>query len=419
MDTKLGYGKKIISVSVADNNLLAVLVPNKTDDVDKKISEEEEILKALKNPIDSKRLCKIVKQGEKICIVTSDITRPMPTKKVLPFVLDDLYKAGIKDKDITIVFALGNHREHTEQEKRNIVGDDIYERINCVDSDQNKIVNLGETSYGTPIDIFDEVAYADRVVCLGNIEYHYFAGYSGGAKAIMPGVSTANAIQANHCKMVEESSAAGRIEGNNVRADIDEVANFVKIDFIVNVVLNEEKKIIKAFAGHYKKAHREGCAYLDNLYKIRIKQKADIVIVSTGGYPKDINMYQAQKAIDNAKHAIREGGIIIAIAECSEGLGEKVFERWMLEAQSPSELVERIGKRFELGGHKAAAIGMVQQKADIYFVSSLESEFVESLFMKPFCSVQSAYDFALEKVGGNANVIIMPYGGSTLPVLRV
>jgi nickel-dependent lactate racemase len=292
---------------------------------------------------------------------------------------------------------------------------DAYGRVRCVDSDQSRIVNLGTTSFGTPVDVFDEVANADRVVCLGNIEYHYFAGYSGGAKAIMPGVSTAAAIQANHSRMVEETSVAGKIEGNNLRADIDEVAQFRQIDFIVNVVLDEKKQIIRAVAGDYIKAHREGCAFLDTLYKVKIDKRADIVMVSPGGYPKDINLYQAQKALDNAKHAVRDGGVVILVASCKEGLGEEVFERWMCDAKSPDDMVEKIRQCFELGGHKAAAIGMVRQRADIYLVSDMGADFVRSIFMTPFGSLQTALEAALEVQGQDASVIVMPFGGSTLP----
>jgi len=268
------------------------------------------------------------------------------------------------------------------------------------------------------VDIFEEVVKAQRVICLGNIEYHYFAGYSGGAKAIMPGVSTAGAIQANHSRMVEDTSATGRIEGNRLRADIDEVAKFVKIDFIFNVVLDEKKQIIRAVAGDYIKAHREGCEFLDRLYKVKINKKADIVIVSAGGYPKDINLYQAQKALDNAKHAVREGGIIILVAQCKEGLGEKVFERWMKEATCPEDMVRKIQEKLELGGHKATAIGMVQLKADVFLVSDMGDSFASSMFFMPFDNVQAALDKAISKMREKASIIIMPYGGSTLPHLN-
>ena len=172
------------------------------------------------------------------------------------------------------------------------------------------------------MDIFTPVARADRRICLGNIEYHYFAGYSGGAKAIMPGVSTRAAIQANHSRMVEETSRAGLLEGNNLRADIEEAGAVCGIDFILNVVLDEHKEIIKAVAGDVTAAHRAGCAFLDTLYLKKIPRRADIIVVSQGGAPKDLNLYQTQKALDNAKHAVRRGGTVILVGSCKEGLGE-------------------------------------------------------------------------------------------------
>ena len=414
MEFNLGYGKEKQMIHVPDANVAAVLCPN---DVKKEKTGEEEVRRALEHPIGSKKLRDIVKAGEKICVITSDQTRPMPSKTVLPVLLEELYCARIRDEDITVVFALGNHRAHTEAEKRALVGDDIFDRIRCVDSDQKKTVHVGETSLGTPVDIFEEVVQADRVICLGNIEYHYFAGYSGGAKAIMPGVSTAMAIQANHSRMVERTSCTGNLAGNRVRLDIEEAADMVGVDFILNVVLDEHKQVIRAVAGDLTMAHREGCAFLDKLYKVDIEEKADIVVVSPGGYPKDINQYQAQEALDNAKHAVKDGGIIVLVASCKEGLGEKVFSRWMMEAPNPESMIEKIQIKFELGGHKAAAIGMVQQMASIYLVSDLADEDARSMFFEPFGDAQQAVDAALKQKGSDAKVIVMPFGGSILPRL--
>lgn len=274
---------------------------------------------------------------------------------------------------------------------------------------------MGTTTMGTPVDIFTPVAKADRRICLGNIEYHYFAGYSGGAKAIMPGVSTRAAIQSNHSAMVKAEARAGAMDDNPVRQDIEEVVDYCPIDFILNVVLDEKKKIIKAVAGHHIKAHREGCKFLDSLYKIAIPERADIVITTPGGYPKDINLYQAQKALDNAKHAVKDGGVVILLAACTEGLGEEVFERWMLNASSIDSTIDDIQKNFELGGHKAAAISLVNKKAQIYLVSDMEADFVEKLFLKPFSEVNDALDCAFKKLGKDAKVLLMPFGGSTLP----
>ena len=274
---------------------------------------------------------------------------------------------------------------------------------------------MGTTAAGTPVDIDCTVASADLRICVGNIEFHYFAGYSGGAKAIMPGVSTREAIQQNHSRMVLEEAKAGNLLGNPLRQDIEEAAAMVGVDFILNVVLDEEKRVVKAVAGDLRKAHEAGCRFLDRLYKIGIPERADIVVTTPGGFPKDINLYQAQKALDNAKHAVKDGGIIILAASCTEGLGSEVFERWMLGSESPDAMIEKIQKQFELGGHKAAAIAMVLKRCRIFLVSDLEDSFVRKLFMEPFSSVDEALTEAFRILGKDSSVIFMPHGGSVLP----
>ncbi len=412
MKIKLGFGTTEQEVELPQKNILNILTPNQ---VEYGLTGEEEVKRALEHPIGSPRLMEIVKPGEKIAIVTSDITRPMPSWTVMPPLLDELYAAGVKPEDITLIFALGSHRTHTEEEKKKLAGERAYAEIRCEDSDPLDCIHLGRTIHGTPVDITRRVAKADRRICLGNIEYHYFAGYSGGAKAIMPGVSTRDAIQANHSMMVEPSACAGNLDNNPLRKDIEEAAHICGVDFILNAVLDEHKRIIRAVAGDVTKAHRAGCAFLDTLYQKRISGRADIVIVSQGGAPKDLNLYQTQKALDNAGHAVKEGGIIILAGSCKEGLGEKTFEQWMLGAKVPEELIERVKHDFRLGGHKAAAIAMVLERASIFLVSEMEPEFVKSLFMEPFQQIQRAYDEASARLGRDASIIVMPYGGSTFP----
>lgn len=412
MKIELGYGDGIQTAEIPDRNILKILRANPVSSGEKGGSVVRE---ALKNPIASASLAEIVRPGEKTVIITSDITRPMPTWDVMPAVLDELYAAGISPEDITLVFALGSHRAHTEEEKKHLAGERAYREISCVDSDPQDCVHIGTTEAGTPVDITRVVAEADRRICLGNIEYHYFAGYSGGAKAIMPGVSTPAAIQANHSMMVQEKAHAGNIKDNPIRKDLEEAAAMCGVDFIVNVVLNEHKEIIKAVAGDLTEAHREGCRFLDSLYQVEIPEKADIVIVSQGGAPKDLNLYQTQKALDNSKHAVKDGGTVILAGSCREGLGQAVFQEWMTEADEPADLIRRVKENFRLGGHKAAAIAMVLEKADIYLVSEMESGFVKSIFMEPYSDLQTAFDDAIAKYGSDAKVIVMPYGGSTLP----
>jgi len=416
MKVELGFGKEKKKLLIPDNNIGKLMHAN---EIELKFTEVELIKKALEHPIGSLTVSDIFKKDDKIIVVTSDITRPMPSYKVLPLLLAELNLAGVEDNNITVVFGLGSHREQTEEEKRKLVGDDIFDRISCINSDPDNVVSLGVTSKGTPVDIFKPVVEADKIICLGNIEYHYFAGYSGGYKAIMPGVSTFSAIQKNHSHMVKEGASTGNLNNNPVRDDIEEVAGFIKIDLLLNVVLNENKRIVGVFAGHPVNAHREGCKFLDKLYSCPIDARADIVIVSAGGYPKDINLYQAQKALDNAKYAVKKGGIIILVAQCKEGLGGESFEKWMIEFNRSDQMIEEIEKNFILGGHKAAAIALILKNADIYLVSDMDPSFVNNIFMKPFKEPQAALNDALGKKGENETIHIMPFGGSILPACRV
>ena len=414
MDFELKYGKEHKKFQIDEKNYMGSLLPN---EINIGMVDEEEVRRALENPIGSKRLSEIVHSGEKVVIVTSDITRPMPSHKVLPEVISELKKGGITEKDITIVLALGSHRGHSEDEKITLVGKGIYNSdVSVIDSDMNKCVRLGFCKNGTPADIFEIVAKADRRICLGNIEFHYFAGYSGGSKALMPGVSSYEAIQANHSNMVHPDAYAGNIDSNPVRQDIDEITKYISIDFIVNVILDGKKQIIKAYAGHHKEAHRAGCRALDDIYKIPLEEKADIVIVSPGGFPKDINIYQSQKALDNAKHAVKEGGILIWCASAKEGFGEKTFEEWMT-TKSPKQMIDEIKTNFRLGGHKAAAIAMVLMKAKVYMVSDLPNELIRQINLIPFTSLQEAVDAAIEELGDDSKVLILPSAGSTLPTV--
>ncbi|MGI6117036.1 MAG: nickel-dependent lactate racemase [Bilifractor sp.] len=415
MKVELGIGQRTQNVDIPEENLIDVLTPNP---VKYERMGAEEVRYALDHPIGSPKLDQIVHPGEKIVIVTSDISRPMPTWDVMPTLLDELYSLGIKKEDITLVFALGSHRKQTDEERRHLAGDRAYEEIRCIDGDPDDVVRVGVTSRGTPVDIVRTVVEADRRICIGNIEYHYFAGYSGGAKAIMPGVSTWDAIQSNHSMMVKNEAHAGNIATNPVRQDIEEACSMVGVDFILNVVLNEHKKIVKAVAGDVTKAHRVGCEYLDRLYAKKIPKRADIVIVSQGGAPKDLNLYQTQKALDNSKHAVRDGGIIILVGSCREGLGNPVFDKWFREASCPQDIIDRLNAEFKLGGHKAAAVAQVMVRASIYMVSDMDPDFVRSIFMTPFSTVQEAYDAAVRELGNEASVIVMPYGGSTLPQVQ-
>ncbi len=409
---QLKYGKSQIEVDIPEKNLIGIVGPQ---ELPKVVNERKEIQNAIKNPINSKELSEIVNPGNKVAIIVSDITRPSPSSKILPPLIDELHSLGIQDEDISIIFALGIHRSHTEEEKKKLVGEEIYNNYLCIDHDPDDCVNMGTTSYGTSMDVFKLVAEADVVICTGNIELHYFAGYSGGAKAIMPGVSSREAVQNNHKMMLLPEARAGNLN-SPVRKDMDEAGELLGIDFVVNVVLNEKKEIVKAVAGKPMDAYKTGAEYVDKMYKVKIEKPADIVITCAGGFPKDINLYQAQKALENAKYAVKDGGSIILVAECSEGLGEEVFEQWVMEAKDPEDLIKKIEENFVLGGHKAAAIALVMRKADCFLVSEMPEDLAKKVFFIPKKNLQDAFEEAMKKYGEDAKVLVMPYGGSTLPL---
>ena len=418
MKLEFGFGTSTQTVEVPEKNYMGELLPNA---MEHKLMGEDAVKAALEAPIGTQRLGDVIRagksagRGNKVAIIASDVSRPSPSYAIIPSILDELYAAGVAREDITVVFAVGSHRKQTDEERKKLVGERVYSEVRCVDSDPADCVSFGTTTAGTPVDITRAVAEADFRICTGNIEFHYFAGFSGGVKALIPGCATRNTIQSNHSMMVRDDAHAGKLDGNPLREDLEEAGRMVGIDFIVNVVLDEHKKIVHAVAGDPVKAHRSGCEYLSRMYLKKIPHRADIVLVSQGGAPKDLNLYQTQKALDNAKHAVKDGGVIILIGSCKEGLGEGVFEKWIHEAQTSHDLIDRIKTHFELGGHKAAAIAMVLEHADVYLVSEMDTELVRKCFLKPYTDAQSALNDALAKCGEDATILAMPYGGSTLP----
>jgi nickel-dependent lactate racemase len=410
----LPFGHSNLSVEIPSYNLLGICTPREDSE---EVDETVLLAGALAYPVGTPPLREVARSGQKVVIVTSDLTRPCPSERLLPPVLEELARAGIAAADVIIVIALGLHRPMTASELEAAVGADVYGRVQVVNHAPENTIRLGITSAGTPVEIFCPVVEADLLVCLGNLEFHYFAGYSGGAKAILPGCASRATLNANHAMMVHPDASAGRLEDNPVRLDIEEGADMVGIDFILNVLVDGHHRISGAVAGHVKEAHRRGCELVAQRGTVEIPQQADIVLVSAGGYPSDLNLYQAQKALDNAAHAVREGGIIIWVAECSEGLGNQIFETWLLDADSPEDILDRIQREFVLGGHKAAAMAAVMQQATIYLVSSLPDKLVRDCGLVPFASLDMALGAAFAKVGQAGQMIALPQGCSVMPVV--
>jgi len=415
MKVSLNYGYDSTTLDIPDKNYTGTLNPKDTREIEDPINE---VRRALANPIGNEKLKELASPQDKVIILVSDISRPCPSNILLPPILEELKEAGVSKDQITIVFGLGVHRKHTEEEKKKLVGENIYNQIKCIDHDINNCVKIGTTKRGNEVSVFKKILEADFIIATGNLEFHYFAGFSGGAKAIAPGICSRETIANNHKHFLDSGASAGKIEGNPIREEIEEIGGMVGINFMVNAVLNSHKKVVRVVAGDVTRAHREGAEYINNMFGVKIDNLADIVITSPGGFPKDIDLYQTHKAMEFASLAVKKGGIIIAVGECKDGLGEGNFAEALNGKLSPQELIEELKNNFILGRHKASRIAKIHLDSGIYLVSNLADEIKKKLFVKSFDSLEEAFSQAIKVQGGKAKVLVIPYGNSTLPVFK-
>lgn len=405
------YAHSHLSLNVPADQLAGIIRP-RPPQVPK---DEEAILAgAMSHPIGTARLAQLAHGAESAAVVISDLTRPCPSLRLLPPVLQELQEAHVPKDRIIVVLALGLHRPMTEDEIVTAVGEEVYSMYHIINHDPEDTLRLGTTKRGTPIDIYRPLVQADVRICLGNVEFHYFAGYSGGAKAVLPGCASAAAIAANHAWMLRPEACGGRLDGNPVREDLEEAVDMLGVDFILNVVVDAQHRITGAVAGDVTRAHRAACEQVAARGQIPLDTPADIVVASAGGYPKDINLYQAHKALENASLFLRDGGILILAAACSEGVGQDVFADWMTQGLGPLELAARIQQEFILGGHKASAIGSILSRKKIFLVSDFHDDVVRRMGMEPFHSLGDAFQ-AADAGRGEARVLALPEVTSVLP----
>ncbi|MHB1347554.1 MAG: nickel-dependent lactate racemase family protein [Candidatus Humimicrobiaceae bacterium] len=401
------YGKEKIALDIPDKNIQDIISSRQNSSFN--LDENTIVKQTLESPIESARLCEIVRGKKSVCIIASDITRPCPSYKFLPQLVEELNKGGIENQNIKILLGLGIHRKHAEDEKRKLVGDFIYEHIRIEDSDTSNTQLIGHTTATTPVEIYKGALECELLIATGNIEYHYFAGYSGGAKAVMPGICSRNSIQFNHKMMLDETAAAGNFSNNPVRQDIEEAGRLAGIDFIFNVILDDKKNIIAAVAGKNNEAYIEGIKKYDSIYKIEVNQPADIVISSQGGYPKDINLYQSQKALENVKEIVNEKGTIILVASCSEGFGEDIFEEWMTNCRDYELISNKLKRNFVLGGHKAVAISRILSKTEVFLYSEFSLSETEKMGFKKIGNVQEYLDNRIAQ-NSEIKITVVPTG---------
>jgi len=410
MKISLKYGLREVKIELPQEKLVGVFTPREVDGAE---NAQAEIKRALKNPIGSKRLKDVIRLKDKVAIAIDDITRPLPSREILPPLIDELTSSGIKEKDITIIIATGLHRKLSLPEIRQILGK-IADRIRVINHDpysRENLVYLGRTSRGSDIYINKNFVEASVKILVGDIEYHQFFGYGGGAKSIHPGIADAESIRSIHSQLDSPRARAGVLNGNPIQEELKEVIQMIKPDFVINVVLNLRKEIVKAFAGDLSEVFHQGTRLVDEMYKVKVPQRVDTVIASCGGFPRDVDLYQSQKAIESAKKVVKKGGRIILFARCQEGWGSKVFQEWMKEAKDPEEIMERIRKKFLIGAHKSYLLAKEVQWAKVYLYSEMNPSEVEDAFLYPLADLKEV-DKLLEEAG---EIIALPYATTTLP----
>ncbi|MHA1607919.1 MAG: nickel-dependent lactate racemase [Candidatus Freyarchaeota archaeon] len=413
---KLKYGFDEVCAEVPAENFAGIL---DVEDVAGCGDPVGEVRRSIASPINTPPVSKIVKGKGEIVVVVNDHTRDTRTKEILGGLFAEIGKAGVPRENVTIVFGCGTHRNVKEEEARRILGEEIWSRYEWVNHDcDGEAVFLGETSFGNRVYINALVAEADVKILTGDITFHYYAGYTGGRKSILPGVSARETILFNHGMMFHPRARSGVLEGNPVHLDMVEAARLARPDFIVNVVQNTKGEVFRAFSGDFEAAFIEGVKVVDRVYKAE-SEEVDIVLLSAGGYPKDIDFYQAYKAIDNVLPIVREGGSIVFLAECRDGAGHEVFYNWMRRRLSVDEMERMLQEEFTLGGHKAYYLARALEKVRIFMVSSMPSEELERVFgVIPVETADEGLREALKRAGRNARVKVVPYGTAVLAVKR-
>jgi nickel-dependent lactate racemase len=410
-----------VCIRVPARNLLGAIEPVERQGA---LDAKTEVERALKEPIPigSKRLSEIAKPESKVAIVVDDGTRRAPSEVMLLPVLAELNISGVKDENVTVIFGCGTHRAVKPDEATALLGAEVLKRVKTISHDcrATDLVHLGTTkTHGNKVFVNRVFAEADVRVLLGDVGFHYYAGYGGGRKSVLPAVCGEETIKHNHSMLLHANARTGNLADNPVHQDMTEAAKLAKVDFIVNVVANTKGEIVKAFAGDLEQAFLEAVKLVDEMYRITVDRRADIIVVSAGGHPADMNLYQAYKALDNALDAVKRGGVIILVAECPEGHGNQVFYDWMTRLGDLKNVEREIKRNFVLGGHKAYYLLKALQNHQIILVSSLPDYYATSIFkLKTARAVNDAFAEALKIAGSASRVWAMPQGSNTLSVFK-
>jgi len=422
----LRYGKGDVSFKIPSEQLLYELEGRNL-----KPPEDlaEAYFYALDHPIDSPPLREIIKPGDRVAVTVSDVTRGwQKNADTLPLLIDVLNQAGVPDDHITVIIAVGAHRQNTKEEFVELCSQEICHRIRVMNHDardSDNMVYLGKTSRGTEVSVNRIVAEADKVVCAGGVIYHYMVGYGGGRKSILPGVSSFKTIQQSHLWAMNAEVGKGSnpvcankiTRGNPAHEDMMEVAAFVSPDFIVNVVPNLDGDICGIFAGNWVSAWLEAIEMVDEIFGVEIEEQADIVVATAGGYPKDINLYQTQKTIDNAVYAMKPGGLCIILSECPDIKEPKEFYDWFTYPTN-LEMENAVRANYLISGWVAVRQVEYARMGTIIMLTRPENnEFARRAAVQPVNSMEDALKIAYEKCGKDSpKITIMANGANTFPI---
>lgn len=427
-EINLGYGNEEIKLKLPQKQIVQVIEGNHVEPL---TDIPAAVKAALANPIGSPRLNKIVSKDDKVCIIASDITRAWVRNDLfLPPLLDELNACGIPDSNITLVVALGAHRHHTPQENLSTYGQEVVKRVTIEQScalDADNFVKIGTTSHGVDTCVYKTVAQSDKVILTGGIVYHLMAGFGGGRKSIMPGVSAYDSIQGNHSfclhdvvgQGISADCVSGKLQGNTMHENMTEMAAMVKPAFLLNAVITPEGKFAKFVAGHWYDAWLEGCHAVEDIFGVPITTKADLVIGSAGGFPKDINLYQGSKTIDNAFMAAKEGGVVIVLLECRDIKEPPDFSGWF-DFVSLHERELKLREGFTVPGFIALKSGLIAKQVSLIIVTLPQNrEFVEKAGLIPASSLEEAMAIAEQKLGRkDYSITVMPHAANTVPVMK-
>ncbi len=407
------YGRENIFVYVDERHIGEVIYPN-----DVPTREEEPTLRqALENPTNSKTFTDFIKDATDILFLINDATRPTPTAKVLKVIYP-----MIKDRNVRFLIATGMHRAPTPEEYVEIFGDlygELRDRIFAHDAKEDAdMVYLGASKNGTEMYVNKMAVEAHKIVIIGSVEPHYFAGYTGGRKSFLPGVASYKTIEQNHKLALKSSARALALEGNPVHEDMEDAITTVKDKeiFAIMTVLDRHDRIYAATCGDITESLKAAINKAHRVFSVEIKEKADIV-VAVAPYPMDIDLYQSQKALDNGKLALNDNGILILVSKCRMGVGGDTFVKLLSSCRTPQDTLDKIDKEFKLGYHKAAKMAEIARWAKMWAVTSLESTLMESIFMRPFRTLQEALDAAIAEKG-EEKILFLMNAALTVPKLR-